>query len=241
MAGYALPTSTSYVSCSWQCHRDRRPPSTEAGTDYGCHYGSILRAVEAGVITDVKRSNSGAMGRFVEYRLLDGRTTRSLHMAEVRVNVGQRVTRGQALGLSGASGFGDDWYYGPHDHQTLWAQEAWSAPTIDFALYVGDVSIPTPPPDDDEEDEDVAKNSGAYYKRVSDGATVYIVFNPSSGWWMEYLSGSVVGGNSNAIAATLDTGSYANVTESWIKALKGTLDQIKPRNAITVNVAGDDA
>jgi hypothetical protein len=134
--GYLLPTETDWVTCSWQCHRDRSPASSEPGTDYGCAYGSTVYAVEAGQVTYVKTTNSGGMGRVVEYRLTDGRTTRSLHMSAVWVAVGQRLSRGQALGLSGASGYGDDWYYGPHDHQTLWDGPAWSGPTIDFHLYI---------------------------------------------------------------------------------------------------------
>jgi murein DD-endopeptidase MepM/ murein hydrolase activator NlpD len=135
--GYALPTPTDWVTCSWQCHRDRNPPSEEAGTDFGSGYGSDVYAAEAGTITYVKHSNSGAMGRVVEYALDDGRHTRTLHMSQVWVGVGQRVGRGQVLGLSGASGYGDDWYYGPHAHQTLWPGAAWCCDTIDFALYVG--------------------------------------------------------------------------------------------------------
>jgi len=148
--GYALPTPTDFVSCSWQCHKDRNPPSSEPGTDYGCGYGSTVTAVDAGTVTYVKRDNSGAMGRVVEYLLDDGRETRTLHMSEVWVSVGQRLTRGQSVGLSGASGYGSDWYYGPHAHQTLWPGAAWAAPTIDFAVYVGEEPAPNPLEQDDE-------------------------------------------------------------------------------------------
>lgn len=132
---YALPTPTDWVTASWADHKNRNPPSSEPGTDYGAAYGSPVFAVEAGTVTYVKTSNSQATGRVVEYRLDDGRTTRSLHLAEVWVGVGQRVGRGQTIGLSGASGNGSDWYYGPHVHQTLWPGAAWAAPTIDFHAY----------------------------------------------------------------------------------------------------------
>lgn len=145
--GYALPTATDWVTASWQTHKDRSPPSSEPGTDYGIAYGQPACAVEAGQVTYIKTTNSQAMGRVVEYRLDDGRTTRCLHLSAVWVNVGQRVTRGQQLGVSGASGNGSDWWYGPHLHQTLWPGEAWAAPTIDFDLYV-DQEDPMPTADE---------------------------------------------------------------------------------------------
>lgn len=138
--GYALPTPTSYVSCSWQCHRDRNPPSSEPGTDYGCAYGSPVYAADNGVISDRKTSNSNATGRYVTIDLDDGRRVRTLHLASVSVNIGQRVTRGQQIAVSGASGNGDDWYYGPHAHQTAWSCHCYnfcSSCTIDFAPLVG--------------------------------------------------------------------------------------------------------
>lgn len=136
--GYLLPTTTDWVTCSWQCHRDRNPPSGEPGTDYGADYGSPLYAVGNGSVTYVKQDNSGAMGRVVQYRLDDGRETRSLHLSEVWVGVGDRVARGQQIGRTGGSGHGSDHGYGSHVHQTLWPGAAWAADTIDFEQYQED-------------------------------------------------------------------------------------------------------
>ena len=141
---YILPSPTDSVSCSWQCHRDRNPPSTEPGTDYACGYGSTIVAVGNGTVVDRKTDNGSATGRFVTIDLDDGRRTRSLHMSSISVNVGQRVSQGQVIGKSGASGYGNDWYYGPHVHQTLWNGHAYSfcsTCTIDFALYVGPTQV----------------------------------------------------------------------------------------------------
>jgi hypothetical protein len=134
---YALPTITDYVSCSRQCHIDRPTPSSEPGTDYGVAYGSPLFAVESGRVTYTRTGNHGPTGRYIEYVLDDGRTTRSLHLAEVWVKPGDRVARGQQIGKTGASGNGSDWGYGAHVHQTLWPGAAWAAPTLDFEKYVG--------------------------------------------------------------------------------------------------------
>lgn len=140
--GYSLPSNTDWVTCSWQCHRDRNPPSGEPGTDYGSSYGTPLYAPATGTVVDLKTSNSDATGRYLTIDADDGRRLRSLHLSEIWVGVGQRVSQGQQVGLTGASGFGSDWGYGSHVHQTLWSTHAYnfcSSCTMDFALYVGSV------------------------------------------------------------------------------------------------------
>ena len=134
------------ISCSWQCHKDRNPPSSEPGTDIACAYGTVIWAPYPGTVIEIKTSNSGGMGRFVALQLDDGRTTRAIHMSAVFVGVGQRVDKWTHLGLSGASGYGSDWYYGPHVHQTLWPGCYWCDATIDFMLYVGPDPEPEPEP-----------------------------------------------------------------------------------------------
>jgi murein DD-endopeptidase MepM/ murein hydrolase activator NlpD len=150
MAGnYALPTNTDYVSCSHACHKNRNPCSTEPGTDYGSAYGSPLYAPGNGKIVDVKNTNSNATGRYITIDLDDGRRTRSLHLSTTgSAAVGQRVSRGQAISgaKTGASGYGSDWGYGAHVHQTLWSTHAYNfccSCTLDFALYVGSTA-PSP-------------------------------------------------------------------------------------------------
>jgi hypothetical protein len=138
--GYNLPTNTAFVSCSQPCHIDRNPPSSEPGTDYGSAYGSPLYAPGNGVVADLKSSNSNATGRYLTIDMDDGRRTRSLHLAEIWVGVGNRVSAGQQVGLTGASGYGSDWGYGAHVHQTLW--DGWyynfcSSCTLNFENYVG--------------------------------------------------------------------------------------------------------
>lgn len=138
--GYLRPTTTARVSCSWQCHRDRPTPSTEPGTDYACAYGSTLVAPEDGIVVDVKHTTSGGTGRYVTIDLNDGRRVRLLHMSKVTVNSGQRVKRGDKVGLSGASGFGKEWGYGAHVHVTLWDGHYYrfgSSATMDFFPQVG--------------------------------------------------------------------------------------------------------
>jgi murein DD-endopeptidase MepM/ murein hydrolase activator NlpD len=144
--GYNLPTNTSYVSDSWQGHKNRNPPSSEPGTDYGSASGSPLYAPGNGKVVDLKTSNTNATGRYLTIDLDDGRRTRSLHLAAISVSMGARVTQGQRVGTTGASANGSDWGVGAHVHQTLWATQAYSfcsTCTIDFAKYVGS-STPGP-------------------------------------------------------------------------------------------------
>lgn len=135
------------ISATWQDHKDREPPSSEPGTDYATPYGTPVGAPGDGVVTYVKHDNSGARGRVVQIWLNEGRETGALHFAAVYAWEGQRVARGDIVAISGASGYGSDWYYGPHVHDTLWDGPAWSGPTIDFDLYAGN---PQPPDMEDD-------------------------------------------------------------------------------------------
>jgi hypothetical protein len=144
--GYNLPSDTDWVTSSWWDHANRNPPSSEPGTDYGSGYGSPLYAPGNGTIVDYSHSNANGTGRYLTIDLDDGRRTRSLHLSEIWVTSG-RVSQGQQVGLTGASGFGSDWGYGAHVHQTLW--DGWyynfcsGGCTIDFAPFVGS-AVPGP-------------------------------------------------------------------------------------------------
>jgi hypothetical protein len=141
--GYNLPTNTDYVSANHYNHCcERNPPSSEPGTDYASAYGSPLYAPGAGWVVDLNHSNANATGRFLAIDMDDGRRARSLHLSEIWVNVGDYVSQGQQVGKTGASGWGSDWGYGAHVHQTLWDFHGYqfcSSCTLDFEQYVGSV------------------------------------------------------------------------------------------------------
>ena len=137
---YQRPSSSTRITSSFNDHRNRTPPSTQPGTDYGVDKGSACYAPSAGKVTEVRTGvgpTTDGQGRYVSILFDDGKEGRCLHMDRVDVSVGQRVSRGQQIGLTGASGYGSDYYYGPHVHQTLWNGKAWSTDEIDFELHVG--------------------------------------------------------------------------------------------------------
>jgi murein DD-endopeptidase MepM/ murein hydrolase activator NlpD len=216
---YAVPVDAP-VSSSWQDHKDRNPPSSEPGTDYACGYGTAVGDADPGTVIDLKSSNSGGTGRYVTVGLDSGSTVRYLHLSEIWVSVGQRVGRGTAIGASGASGYGSDWYYGPHVHTTLWPGDAWVTDTVDFELYAGDPDPePTPepePPKPIEDEDDMPKNSGFSYTN-SDGEILCFITNAGSGFFTEWYDGG--GAYNSAVAAAYDTPSFAAITEAHRDAI----------------------
>lgn len=150
--GYARPVPAGGNISSWQAHTNRRPPSSEPGTDYYVPTGTPIRAAASGRVVDTGDSVYPATGRFVTIDLDDGRRVRYLHLLRRNVNVGDRVHWGQVIGLSGASGYGSDFFGEPsrnaafwrntggdHVHMTLWAHQRYTFgryATLDPELYM---------------------------------------------------------------------------------------------------------
>jgi hypothetical protein len=111
---YIYPTAVTNVSDSFQDHVARG--SVNPGTDYTSAYGDDVVSVAAGTVTDASNDPGGGGGRTVHVNHDDGTGADYLHLAGVAVSAGQWVAQGTRLGDSGASGYGDDWYYGAHLH-----------------------------------------------------------------------------------------------------------------------------
>jgi len=148
--GYIKPVSYTGIS-SHRAHTRRVPPSQEAGVDYYCPIGTPVVAPAAGRVVAVGGGTGPATGRFVTIDLDDGRRVRFLHLSAWRTSVGDEVDGGDLIGLSGASGYGSEYFGasspsripantgGPHVHVTLWPRHAYSfgvnAGTLDFDAY----------------------------------------------------------------------------------------------------------
>lgn len=111
---YIHPTAVTSVSDSFKDHQERSSPNP--GTDYMAVWGSDVRAVASGVVTDVTSTFSGSGGRMVHIDHDDGTSADYLHLSSISVREGQRVNQGEVIGESGASGDGKEFYYGPHLH-----------------------------------------------------------------------------------------------------------------------------
>jgi len=108
---------------SFRNHRDGigRKKSVNPGTDYAIASGNVVVAPESGKIAHARSSvvGSGSAGRFVVIYHDDGYSSDILHLARVDVQIGQRVSKGQRIGVSGASANGKENGVGAHVHWTL--------------------------------------------------------------------------------------------------------------------------
>ncbi|WP_176697224.1 M23 family metallopeptidase [Microbacterium sp. 3J1] len=149
---YLRPCGDVPISSTWQGHRNRKPPSGEPGTDYAVAIGTPIRAATAGVIVDRKDTTDSATGRYIALRADDGNYIRYLHLASSTVRNGTRVSRGQVIAYSGASGFGSETGYGSHVHVSLWIggtpNQLGFTNTVNFENFVEGGPLPTYPEDD---------------------------------------------------------------------------------------------
>ena len=231
--GYLRPVDAP-ISASWQDHKNRNPPSGEPGVDYACSYGTIIIAAGNGVIADLTYSNGGGTGRFVAIDLDDGKRIRYLHLSDIYCSVGDRVVQGQGIAVSGASGYGNDWHYGPHVHATLFPEQwyDWSN-TLDFELYL----------EDDVDKQDVKDAMFEFYRDVNS-------FPPGHpDWpfvqqavWKAPLPAQDENGNpiydGNGKPVTFDAQGFAASTNAQIGAIRNELYSVSSLNRWVYSAAG---
>ncbi|KTS09031.1 M23 family metallopeptidase [Microbacterium testaceum] len=160
--GYITPADVG-ISDDRAAHIARG--SKEPGTDYKTAYGTNLRIPDDCEVIGVDHSNDGAEGRRLFLLILaNGETIDWIHLSRIAVRVGDRLTRGQLdAAWSGASGFGDDWYYDPHVHVTRRARRGLPySQTLDFEDAIGGEApasaTPGTTPNQSEEDENMSIN-----------------------------------------------------------------------------------
>lgn len=84
------------------------------GSDWLCPTGSVVRAVQPGVVTAVGEDPGN--GKYVAQILPDGRFWSYIHLSEIGVRVGDPLNEGTPLALSGNTGTNS---FGPHLHCSL--------------------------------------------------------------------------------------------------------------------------
>jgi murein DD-endopeptidase MepM/ murein hydrolase activator NlpD len=107
---YVAPISASYVSTAYQASSGLWSSGTHTGIDFHAASGTTVHAVGAGTV--VEAGWGGAYGNQVVIKMHDGTYTQYGHLSSIGVSVGQTVTPGQQIALSGATGN----VTGPHLH-----------------------------------------------------------------------------------------------------------------------------
>ena len=107
---FHLPVAGSYVTTGYKSGGALWSSGSHSGVDFRAASGSTVVAVGAGTV--VEAGWGGAYGNNVVLRMADGTYTQYGHLSSITVSVGQSVTSGQRIGLSGSTGNST----GPHLH-----------------------------------------------------------------------------------------------------------------------------
>ncbi|MET8944759.1 M23 family metallopeptidase [Streptomyces sp. NPDC004542] len=107
---FVMPVTGSYVSTGYEASSSLWSSGSHTGIDFHAASGTAVHAVGSGTV--VSTGWGGAYGNQIVIRMADGMYTQYGHLSSIGVSVGQRVTPGQQIGLSGATGN----VTGPHLH-----------------------------------------------------------------------------------------------------------------------------
>ncbi|MFD9504520.1 M23 family metallopeptidase [Streptomyces sp. NPDC060035] len=107
---FHLPVAGSYVTTAYKSGGALWSSGSHSGVDFRAASGSSVVAVGAGTV--VEAGWGGAYGNNIVLRMTDGTYTQYGHLSSIGVSVGQSVTSGQQIGLSGSTGNST----GPHLH-----------------------------------------------------------------------------------------------------------------------------
>jgi len=104
-------------------------PSMHEGIDFVAPIGTQVRATADGRV--LRSGRAGAYGEMVEVAHADGVVSRYAHLSRIHVHEGDRVERGQLIGLLGNTGRST----GPHLHYEVLFQGQAMHPTKAFAAW----------------------------------------------------------------------------------------------------------
>lgn len=108
--GFSLPVAGASVGTSYRTAGSMWSSGYHTGVDFVVPTGTSLKAVGSGTV--VSAGWGGAYGNQVVIRLADGHYAQYAHLSSLSVSVGQSVSAGTQVGLSGATGN----VTGPHLH-----------------------------------------------------------------------------------------------------------------------------
>ncbi|MFI6333441.1 M23 family metallopeptidase [Streptomyces sp. NPDC050535] len=107
---FVTPVSGSYVSTGYRTGGSLWSSGSHTGVDFHAASGTPVHAVGSGTV--VTAGWGGSYGNEIVLRMNDGTYTMYGHLSSIGVSVGQTVTPGQQIALSGATGNTT----GPHLH-----------------------------------------------------------------------------------------------------------------------------
>ncbi|MEU1028357.1 M23 family metallopeptidase [Streptomyces mirabilis] len=107
---FVLPITGSYISTGYKTGGSLWSSGSHTGVDFHAASGTSVHAVGSGTV--VTAGWGGAYGNQIVLKMNDGTYTMYGHLSSIGVSVGQTVTPGQQIGLSGATGNTT----GPHLH-----------------------------------------------------------------------------------------------------------------------------
>jgi len=107
---FVAPISGSYISTGYKSGGSLWSSGSHTGVDFHAASGTSVHAVGRGTV--VETGWGGSYGNQIVIRMADGTYTQYGHLSSIGVSVGQSVTPGQQIGLSGATGNTT----GPHLH-----------------------------------------------------------------------------------------------------------------------------
>ncbi len=107
---FHLPVAGSHVTTGYNTGGSLWSSGSHSGVDFQAASGSSVVAVGAGTV--VEAGWGGAYGNNIVLRMTDGTYTQYGHLSSIGVSVGQSVSSGQQIGLSGSTGNST----GPHLH-----------------------------------------------------------------------------------------------------------------------------
>jgi murein DD-endopeptidase MepM/ murein hydrolase activator NlpD len=107
---FVPPISNSYVSTGYKTGGSLWSSGSHTGIDFHAAMGTPVHAVGSGTV--VETGWGGAYGNQIVIKMNDGTYTMYGHLSSIGVSVGQEVTPGRQIALSGATGN----VTGPHLH-----------------------------------------------------------------------------------------------------------------------------
>ncbi|MGW2049080.1 M23 family metallopeptidase [Streptomyces sp. NPDC001858] len=99
---FVLPITSSYVSTGYHASSSLWSSGSHTGVDFHAASGTTVHAVGLGTV--VEAGWGGSYGYQVVIKMIDGTYTQYGHLSSIEVSVGQQVTPGQRIALSGATG-----------------------------------------------------------------------------------------------------------------------------------------